>query len=276
METARELDWMFSTKTKSSGQVLGTHAAYEIHAGLSDLHRGRQTDRSSYYRDLINLIKACASYYQEIGEEVILYSKVPMTLRLHRETGQGFFAGEINLSPPVGNQDAYNITPYLKMPGTFCLEFRSFFDVPYALKADYDDYKLEMLERPLLERAMNLAKEILAVPPGSMVNTKLRDAFGLRWNKTERGRVHDLTHVGDEFYVRLKANGRHGYVSKLSFDHGRWKLVILSPDERTLLWTVDVNLWTLTEFLYASIRTIESAAAYRDDLFVKFKTKARG
>ena len=276
METTRELDWMFSTKTKSNGQVLGTHAAYEIHAGLSDLHRGRQTDRSSYYRDLINLIKACTSYYQEIGEEVILYSKVPMTLRLHRETGQGFFAGEINLSPPVDNQDAYNITPYLKMPGTFCLEFRSFFDVPYALKADYDDYKLEMLERPLLERAMNLAKEILAVPPGSMVNTKLCDAFGLRWNKTERGRVHDLTHVGDEFCVRLKANGRHGYVSKLSFDHGRWKLVILSPDERTLLWTLDVNLWTLTEFLYASIRTIESAAIYRDDLFVKFKTKGRG
>ena len=166
METTRELDWMFSTKTKSSGQVLGTHAAYEIHAGLSDLHYGRQTDRSSHYRDLINLIKACASYYQEIGEEVILYSKVPMTLRLHRETSQGFFAGEINLSPPVDNQDAYNITPYLKMPGTFCLEFRSFFDVPYALKADYDDYKLEMLERPLLERAMYLAKELLATPPG--------------------------------------------------------------------------------------------------------------
>ena len=98
METTRELDWMFSTKTKSNGQVLGTHAAYEIHAGLSDLHYGRQTDRSSYYRDLINLIKACASYYQEIGEEVILYSKVPMTLRLHREASQGFFAGEINLS----------------------------------------------------------------------------------------------------------------------------------------------------------------------------------
>ena len=74
-----------------------------------------------------------------------------------------------------------------------------------------------------------------------MVNTKLRDAFGLRWNKTERGRVHNLTHVGDEFYVRLKANGRHGYVSKLSFVYGQWKLVILSPDEQTLLWTLDVS-----------------------------------